>query len=87
MVEYDQRYEHYGVPQPQLVALQLLETPLGLSDPESFGSPRPNVSTVSTLNEQDLSIPGNVGWPAPLVTYTVKTRAPCCAASPTAAPS
>ncbi len=23
MVEYDQRYEHYGVPQPQLLALQL----------------------------------------------------------------
>ncbi len=72
MVEYDQRYEHYGVPQPQLLALALLQTPLGLSDPKSFGSPRPNVSTVSTLNEQDLSIPGNVGWPAPLVTYTVK---------------
>ncbi len=71
MVEYDQRYEHYGVPQPQLLALQLLHTPLGLSDPTSFGTPRPNVSTVSTLNEQDLSVPGNVGWPAPLVTYTV----------------
>ncbi len=27
MVEYDQRYEHYGVPQPQLLALQLLHTP------------------------------------------------------------
>ena len=27
MVEYDQRYEHYGVPQPQLLALQLLQTP------------------------------------------------------------
>jgi hypothetical protein len=72
MVEYDQRYEHYGVPQPQLLALGFLQTPLGLSDPTSFGSPRPNVSTVSTLNEQDLSVPGNVGWPPPLVTYTVK---------------
>ena len=58
MVEYDQAYEHYGVPQPQLLALQLLQTPLGLSDPKSFGTPRPNVSTVSTLNEQDLSDPG-----------------------------
>ena len=66
----------------------LLQTPLGLSDPTSFGSPRPNVSTVSTLNEQDLSIQGNdVGWPAPLVTYTVKTPAPCCGANRTAAPS
>ena len=71
MVEYDQQYERYGVPQPQLLALQLLQTPLGLTDPVSFGTPRPNTSVVSTLNEQDLSVPGNVGWPAPLVTYTV----------------
>ncbi|HEY1445916.1 MAG TPA: alpha-(1-_3)-arabinofuranosyltransferase family protein, partial [Acidimicrobiales bacterium] len=71
MVEYDQRYEHYGVPQPQLLSLQLLQTPAGLSDPTSFGAPRPNVSTVSTLNEQDLSVQGNVGWPSPIVTYTV----------------
>ncbi len=71
MVEYDQNYEHYGVPQPQLLALQLLQTPLGLTDPISFGSPRPNVSMVSTLNEQDLSVPGNLTWPSPIVTYTV----------------
>ena len=71
MVEYDQQYERYGVPQPQLLALQLLQTPLGLSDPLSFGTPRPNVSIDSTLNEQDLSVPGNVGWPSPIVTYTV----------------
>ena len=71
MVEYDQQYERYGVPQPQLLALQLLQTPLGLTDPVSFGTPRPNVSSVSTLNEQDLAVPGNVGWPSPIVTYTV----------------
>ena len=29
MVEYDQQYEHYGVPQPQLLALQMLQTPSG----------------------------------------------------------
>jgi hypothetical protein len=71
MVEYDQQYERYGVPQPQLLALQLLQTPLGLTDPMSFGTPRPNTSVVSTLNEEDLSVPGNVGWPSPIVTYTV----------------
>jgi hypothetical protein len=71
MVEYDQQYERYGVPQPQLLALSLLQTPLGLSDPKSFGTPRPNTSVVSTLNEQDLSVQGNVGWPSPIVTYTV----------------
>ena len=71
MVEYDQQYERYGVPQPQLLALQFLQTPLGLSDPVAFGTPQPNVSVDSTLNEQDLSVPGNVGWPSPIVTYTV----------------
>jgi arabinofuranan 3-O-arabinosyltransferase len=76
MVEYDQRYEHYGVPQPQLLALQMLQTPVGLSDPESFGAPRPNVSTDSTLNEQDLAAPGDLGWPPPLVTYTVPDPRP-----------
>jgi hypothetical protein len=29
MVEYDQNYEHYGIPQSQLLALQLLQTPPG----------------------------------------------------------
>ena len=71
MVEYDQQYERYGVPQPQLLALQLLQTPLGLRDPLSFGTPRPNISQDSTLNEQDLAVQGNVGWPSPVVTYTV----------------
>ena len=76
MVEYDQQYERYGVPQPQLLALQLQQTPLGLADPLSFGTPRPNVSIDSTLNEQDLSEPGNMGWPSPVVTYTVPNPRP-----------
>ena len=76
MVEYDQNYEHYGVPQPELLALELLQTPQGLTDPVSFGTPRPNLSTVSTLNEEDLSVPGNVGWPSPIVTYTVPNPRP-----------
>jgi len=76
MVEYDQQYERYGVPQPQLLALQLGQTPLGLADPVSFGTPRPNISIGSTLNEQDLSVPGNPGWPSPIVTYTVPDPRP-----------
>jgi arabinofuranan 3-O-arabinosyltransferase len=76
MVEYDQRYEHYGAPQPQLLALQMLQTPVGLTDPVSFGTPRPNVSTDSTLNEQDLAGPADLGWPPPVVTYTVPRPRP-----------
>jgi arabinofuranan 3-O-arabinosyltransferase len=76
MVEYDQNYAHYGIPQSQLLALQLAQTPLGLTDPTAFGTPRPNESTVSTLNEQDLAAPSNAGWPSPLVTYTVPDPRP-----------
>ena len=76
LVEYDQRYEHYGVPHPQLLAQLLSQTPLGLSDPTSFGTPRPNVSTYSTLNEADLAAPANLAWPSPLVDYTVSNPRP-----------
>jgi arabinofuranan 3-O-arabinosyltransferase len=71
MVEYDQNYAHYGVPQSQLLADQLRQTPPGLADPVSFGRPRPNPSPVSTLDEQDLAAPDNVSPPSPEVTYTV----------------
>ena len=76
LVEYDQRYEHYGVPHPQLLAQLLSQTPLGLSAPTSFGTPRPNVSTYSTLDEADLAAPANLAWPPPLVDYTVSNPRP-----------
>ncbi len=76
MVEYDQQYERYGIPQPQLLAPHFLQTPLGLANPVSFGTPRPNASIVSTLNEQDLSVSGTVKWPSPIVTYTVPNPRP-----------
>ena len=76
LVEYDQRYEHYGIPQSQILGLQMLLTPMGLSDPIGFGPPRPNVSTDSTLNEADLAAPPDLGWPHPLVTYTVDNPRP-----------
>jgi len=76
MVEYDQAYEHYGVPQPQFLASQLHQTPRGLSDRRSFGTPVPNVSSISTLNEQDLASAADVTWPEPLDTYTVDNPRP-----------
>jgi arabinofuranan 3-O-arabinosyltransferase len=76
MVEYDQRYEHFASPQPQLLARELAQTPQGLSDPVSFGTPRPNEPTVSMLNEQDLAAPANPKWPAPIVDYTVSNPRP-----------
>ena len=64
MVEYDQRYERYGVPQPQLLALQLLPDPAGPDRPDRPSArPGPTSRPYSTLNEQDLAVPGNLGWP------------------------
>lgn len=76
LVEYDQAYEHYGVPQPEIVAEDLRTTPKGLSDPKSFGTPVPNIATISTLDEQDLSTTANPTWPSPLVTYKVTDPRP-----------
>jgi hypothetical protein len=76
LVEYDQNYGHYGVPQPQLLAPQLAQTPAGLSDPVSYGSPVPNISSTSTLDEQDLASPANPAWPEPLTSYTVDNPRP-----------
>jgi arabinofuranan 3-O-arabinosyltransferase len=76
MVEYDQNYDHYGIPQPELLARQLQPTPPGLTDPVDFGAPRPNVSTTSTLNEQDLAAPADQAWPSPEVTYSVTDPRP-----------
>ena len=76
LVEYDQAYEHYGVPQSQLLALGLSPTPAGLTDPVSFGPPTPNVSSIATLDEQDLTAPANPTPTSPLVTYTVTTPRP-----------
>ena len=76
MVEYDQAYEHYGVPQPDDLARQLQTTPTGLSDRRSFGKPVPNVSAISTLDEEDLASPADSASPAPLNTYTVDDPRP-----------
>jgi arabinofuranan 3-O-arabinosyltransferase len=76
MVEYDQNDAYYGIPQSQLLAPQLAQTPLGLSDPVGFGAPRPNESPVSTLDEQDLAAPAAAGRPSPVVTYTVPDPRP-----------
>ena len=59
LVEYDQAYEHYGVPQSQLTRARPLADAGRVSDPVSFGPPPPNVSSIPTLDEQDLTAPAN----------------------------
>jgi hypothetical protein len=76
LVQYDQAYEHYDTPNPQQLALDLTPTPPGLSHPVSYGTPRPNVSTVAHFDEQALARPKNQRWTAPLVSYTVADPRP-----------
>ena len=71
LVQYDQQFERYGVPNPQQVALELATTPPGLSHPVSYGAPVPNISSVPYLDEGALARPPNQGWTSPLVSYTV----------------
>ena len=86
LVQYDQAYERYDTPIPQEVAAQLASTPPGLSDPISYGTPRPNVSLVPHFDEATLALPANSGWPAPLVSYTVDDARPIVRAESTANP-
>ncbi len=78
LVEYDQRYEHYGVPDPQVLASELSTTPAGLSGPVTFGSPRPNVSSYADVDGRLVSLTPaqSNSWPSPLVDYTVDDPRP-----------
>ncbi len=86
LVQYDQAYERYFLPSPQAVASGLATTPPGLSDPVSYGTPRPNESTIARLDEATLSRPPNDGWPAPLVSYSVANPRPIVRAESLADP-
>jgi hypothetical protein len=86
LVQYDQAYERYDTPQPQQLAAQLATTPPGLTDPVSYGTPRPNVSLLPHVDEATLGLPANPGWPAPLVSYTVTNPRPIVRTESTATP-
>jgi arabinofuranan 3-O-arabinosyltransferase len=76
LVQYDQDYERYDTPNPQELAAQLATTPAGLSDPVSYGTPRPNTPTIPHVDEATLALGSNPGWTAPLVSYSVTDPRP-----------
>ena len=76
LVQYDQAYERYDTPIPQQLASDLAVTPPGLTDPVSYGTPRPNVPLIPHFDEATLARPPNQGWTAPLVSYTVDRSPP-----------
>jgi arabinofuranan 3-O-arabinosyltransferase len=86
LVQYDQAYERYDTPNPQQVAADLAVTPPGLSDPVSYGTPRPNVPLIPHFDEAALTRAPNQGWTAPLVSYTVDHPRPIVRAESTQTP-
>ena len=86
LVQYDQAYERYDTPNPQQLALDLAVTPPGLSDPVSYGTPRPNVPLVPHFDEATLARPADQGWTSPLVSYTVADPRPIERAESTSTP-
>jgi hypothetical protein len=86
LVQYDQAYERYDTPMPQTVAAQLATVPAGLTDPVSYGTPRPNVSLLPHFDEGTLALPANPGWTSPLVSYTVTAPRPIVRTESTATP-
>jgi arabinofuranan 3-O-arabinosyltransferase len=86
LVQYDQAYERYDTPNPQQMALDLATTPAGLSDPVSYGTPRPNVPLIPHFDEAALTRPPNQGWTAPLESYTVDHPRPIVRAESTRTP-
>ncbi len=76
LVQYDQRFEHYNSPQPTLLAQQLAQTPVGLSDPVSFGRPVANTPSYSYVDDQNLASLTALPNPSPVVTYTVADPRP-----------
>ncbi|MBV8462512.1 MAG: DUF3367 domain-containing protein, partial [Acidimicrobiales bacterium] len=86
LVQYDQAYERYDTTDPQQLALDLATTPRGLSDPISYGTPRPNVSLTPHVDEAALARPPDQGWTAPLVSYTVDDPRPVVRAESTTDP-
>ncbi len=86
LVQYDQAYERYDTPMPQVLAAQLATTPTGLTDPVSYGTPRPNVSLLPHVDEASLALPPDQGWTAPLVSYSVTNPRPIVRTESTADP-
>ncbi len=86
LVQFDQAYERYDTPNPQVLAKQLQPTPQGLSNPVSYGTPRPNVATIPRLDETALGLAANSPWPSPLVSYTVAAPRPVVRGESTAHP-
>ncbi len=76
LVQNNLAYERYGLPNPREMALALAHLPAGIGKPVPYGSPRPNVSLIPNVDEQYLSTPAGLPWPAPLEVLPVANPRP-----------
>ena len=69
----DLEYERYSTARPQLIWRTLVDPPNGLSNPESFGEPIPNVAADinSMIDEIELGIPIDSEHPPPVAIFSV----------------
>ncbi|NNN22132.1 MAG: DUF3367 domain-containing protein [Acidimicrobiales bacterium] len=82
-------YEDYGLPEPQQTWQLFSKNPKRLSSPIPFGKPVPNVAKSNTLvlfGQQQLSLPPNAPWPAPLEVFPVPNARPIVRAESTSMP-
>ena len=88
MVEYDQQYERYGVPSRSCWPSQLLQTPLGLTDPKSLRHPASqHLGGVDPQRGGPVRPRQRAAGPPPSSPTPCRTRGRSYAVSPTPAPS
>jgi arabinofuranan 3-O-arabinosyltransferase len=76
LIQNNLAYERYGIANPREMALALAKLPSGLGKPVPYGTPRPNVSLIPNVDEQYLSTPPDLPWPAPLEVVPVRDPRP-----------
>ena len=82
LVQNDLAYERYGQPDPSVFWSQLSPTPPGLSPPEAFGVPVPNVAPTRAVDESTLALPPRTPPPPPLAVLGVRHPRPLVRAEP-----
>ena len=65
-VSNDMAYERFRTPRPELTNAVFAARPTGLAEPTTFGTPRPNVPALATLDETALAN-ATIGAPVPPV--------------------
>lgn len=88
VLESDERYWHWGTPDPSATWLLFKRPPAGIGTPVAFGAPRSNVAPAAygPLDEAALGVPPRAAPPPPLAVFPVHDARPIYRAEPAGAP-